>query len=404
MLQKSSQAPLFSIVLPTYGVEPYIAQVLTCLQNQTYSDFEVLVVDDASPDQSAAIAQHFADQDARIRIIHHADNQGLSAARNSGISFAKGCYITFFDPDDTYEPQLLEKVAESLDRQCAQIVLFGHTEDTCNEAGEITQSLAYPVPVLPLIESPATSASSHSANNTDRADNADKSTNSAVVTEASSECAEGHEYPTPEAFHSMVLTWEKNIHYGYAWNKFYDLAFIKEYRLKFKNNPLIEDLEFNVEAFSCAQTVNVVSEPLYHYAKREQGNLTNKFEPRYFELHQRRIQLLVDQQKAWGLWNDESRAALGSLYARYIISALERNNDPRAHMLGSDKKAFVGTLYESKLFNELIPYAQASSPFLNAAYRPLKRKSIAGALAIGKTVHTAKQSASGVLQKIKAKR
>ena len=383
-LQKSSQAPLFSIVLPTYGVEPYIAQALTCLQNQTHSDFEVLVIDDASPDQSVAIAQHFADQDARIRIIHHADNQGLSAARNSGISYAKGRYITFFDPDDTYEPQLLEKVAESLDRQCAQIILFGHTEDTCNEAGEITQSLAYPVPILSSKESSAESSAGSSA--------------IPPVTSAT------HEYQSPEAFHPMVLTWEKNIHYGYAWNKFYDLAFIKEHNLAFKNNPLIEDLEFNVEAFSCAQTVNVVSDLLYHYAKREQANLTNKFEPRYFELHQRRIQLLVDQQKAWGLWSDESRAILGSLYARYIISALERNNDPRAHMLGSDKKAFVGTLYESRLFNELIPYAQASSPFLNAAYQPLKRKSIAGALAIGKTVHTAKQSASGTLQKIKAKR
>lgn len=383
-LQRSSHIPLFSIILPTYGVESYIAQALTCLRNQTYSDFEVLVVDDASPDQSVAIAQRFADQDERIRIIHHTDNQGLSAARNSGISFAKGRYITFFDPDDTYEPQLLEKVAESLDRQRAQIILFGHTEDTCNEAGEITQSFAYPVPISSSKEPPEES-----------------SVGSSAIPSATSAT---HEYQLPEAFHPMVLTWEKNIHYGYAWNKFYDLAFIKEHRLKFKNNPLIEDLEFNVEAFSCARTVNVVSEPLYHYAKREQANLTNKFEPRYFELHQRRIQLLVDQQKAWGLWNDESRAVLGSLYARYIISALERNNDPRAHMLGSDKKAFVGTLYESKLFNELIPYAQASSPFLNAAYQPLKHKSIAGALAIGKTVHVAKQSASGALQKIKAKR
>lgn len=383
-LQRSSHIPLFSIILPTYGVESYIAQALTCLRNQTYSDFEVLVVDDASPDQSVAIAQRFADQDERIRIIHHTDNQGLSAARNSGISFAKGRYITFFDPDDTYEPQLLEKVAESLDRQRAQIILFGHTEDTCNEAGEITQSLAYPVPISSSKEPPEES-----------------SVGSSAIPSATSAT---HEYQSPEAFHPMVLTWEKNIHYGYAWNKFYNLAFIKEHRLTFKNNPLIEDLEFNVEAFSCARTVNVVSEPLYHYAKREQGNLTNKFEPCYFELHQRRIQLLVDQQKAWGLWNDESRAALGSLYARYIISALERNNDPRAHMLGSDKKAFVGTLYESKLFNELIPYAQASSPFLNAAYRPLKHKSIAGALAIGKTVHVAKQSTSGALQKIKAKR
>lgn len=383
-LQRSSHIPLFSIILPTYGVESYIAQALTCLRNQTYSDFEVLVVDDASPDQSIAIAQRFADQDERIRIIHHADNQGLSAARNSGLSFAKGRYITFFDPDDTYEPQLLEKVAESLDRQRAQIILFGHTEDVYNEAGEITQSLAYSVPI-----------------SSSKEPSEESSVGSSAIPSATSAT---HEYQSPEAFHPMVLTWEKNIHYGYAWNKFYDLAFIKEHRLKFKNNPLIEDLEFNVEAFSCARTVNVVSEPLYHYAKREQGNLTNKFEPCYFELHQRRIQLLVDQQKAWGLWNDESRAVLGSLYARYIISALERNNDPRAHMLGSDKKAFVGTLYESKLFNELIPYAQASSPFLNAAYRPLRHKSIAGALAIGKTVHVAKQSASGALQKIKAKR
>lgn len=374
------EAPLFSIVLPTYGVAEYIGRMLECLQVQTYANWEAIVVDDASPDKSARIAQAFADEDARIRIVHHAVNRGLAAARNTGIDEARGRYITFFDPDDTCEPTLLEEVARSLDRQQAQVVLFGHTEDFYGAASEEEpyRVAAYPV----------------------------KSTRREAGEGAASDrnVVLDQEFSDRAQFRPLVLSLETGIHYGYAWNKFYECDYVRTRRLKFEDDPLIEDIEFNILAFQDLDTLNIVSGPLYHYAKREAKNLTNKFVSRYYELHRKRIQLLVDQQLSWELLDDDARAILGGLYARFIVSALERNLDPESNMSRAERRAWVKTLFEDPLFGELIPFARAESALLNAAFKPLKARSVNGTLLLGSVVHAARKRTAGVLRRAKMKR
>ncbi len=74
---------------------------------------------------------------------------------------------------------------------------------------------------------------------------------------------------------------------------------------------MIEDIEFNIRVFQNLPSLNIVGTPLYHYAKREGSNLTNKFVPRYFEVHRQRIQMLRDQQESWGLLTDDSKGILG---------------------------------------------------------------------------------------------
>lgn len=378
------EAPLFSIVLPTYGVAEYIRRMLECLQAQTYVNWEAIVVDDASPDKSAQIAQAFADEDARIRVVHHAVNRGLSAARNTGIDEARGRYITFFDPDDTCEPTLLEEVARSLDRQQAQVVLFGHTEDFYGAASaaaseeEPYRVVAYPV------KSTCREADKGVASNWDM--------------------MLDQEFSDRAQFRPLVLSLETGIHYGYAWNKFYECDYVRARRLKFEDDPLIEDIEFNILAFQDLDTLNIVSGSLYHYAKREAKNLTNKFVPRYYELHRKRIQLLVDQQRSWELLNDDARAILGGLYARFIISALERNLDPESNMTRAERRAWVKALFEDPLFDELIPFARAESALLNAAFKPLKARSVNGTLLLGSVVHAAKKRTAGALRRAKMKR
>lgn len=95
-----------SVILPVYNVERYIAEAIQSVLNQTYTNFELLVIDDESPDRSIEICRTF--QDPRIKIIHQ-KNRGLAGARNTGIRHATGDYLAFLDSDDAWLPEKLEK-------------------------------------------------------------------------------------------------------------------------------------------------------------------------------------------------------------------------------------------------------------------------------------------------------
>lgn len=97
--------PLLSVIVPVYKVEAYLEKCLQSLTAQTYSNLEILLVDDGSPDQSGAICDRWAEQDSRIRVIHQ-ENQGAGAARNAALDVAQGELIGFVDSDDYLSPQM----------------------------------------------------------------------------------------------------------------------------------------------------------------------------------------------------------------------------------------------------------------------------------------------------------
>lgn len=101
-----------SVIIPVYGVEKYIATTAHSVLEQTYKDFELLIIDDGSPDQSIKICQQFTDP--RIKIIRQ-ENRGLAGARNTGIRHAQGKYLAFLDGDDLWLPEKLEKHVERLE-------------------------------------------------------------------------------------------------------------------------------------------------------------------------------------------------------------------------------------------------------------------------------------------------
>lgn len=101
--------PLISIIVPIYNVEAYLRECIDSVLAQTFSDFELILVDDGSPDNCGAICDQYAERDSRIRVIHKA-NGGLSDARNAGLDIAVGKYVYFLDSDDSVVPELLQTV------------------------------------------------------------------------------------------------------------------------------------------------------------------------------------------------------------------------------------------------------------------------------------------------------
>lgn len=105
--------PTISIIVPVYNVENYLPTCLQSILNQTFKDFEAILVDDGSTDTSGSICDEFSEKDPRFIIIHQ-DNKGLPGARNSGLHKAKGEYISFVDSDDYIHPLFLETLYKGI--------------------------------------------------------------------------------------------------------------------------------------------------------------------------------------------------------------------------------------------------------------------------------------------------
>ena len=113
---------LVSIVMPAYNCERYISRAIESVICQTYTNWELIVVNDNSPDRSADIAQEYAKNDSRVRVLHQIPNAGCAQSRNLGIAEANGQYIAFLDSDDVWIPTKLEKQISILKEKSAQIV------------------------------------------------------------------------------------------------------------------------------------------------------------------------------------------------------------------------------------------------------------------------------------------
>ena len=101
--------PKISIITPAYNCEKYLEQSVDSVLSQTWQDWELLIIDDCSKDNTYALMQELAKKDERIRILQNPQNSGAAATRNNGVRQAAGEWIAFIDSDDLWEPDKLEK-------------------------------------------------------------------------------------------------------------------------------------------------------------------------------------------------------------------------------------------------------------------------------------------------------
>ena len=124
---------LISIIIPAYNVEKYISKCLESIIKQTYSNIEIILVDDGSTDKTSEICDEYAKKDDRIKVIH-TENRGVSEARNKGLENVKGNWITFVDSDDWIEEDFCEVLLKKIKDYDADIALCGYkrvTENSC---------------------------------------------------------------------------------------------------------------------------------------------------------------------------------------------------------------------------------------------------------------------------------
>lgn len=136
--------PLVSIIVPVYRVEEYLCRCIDSVLRQTVPDWELILVDDGSPDASGAICDGYAAADGRVTVIHQ-PNRGLSAARNSGLDAARGSLLTFVDSDDWLHDRFIEELTAQLDREDAQVAACRFRRRSDDLVGDETLPTGYTV-------------------------------------------------------------------------------------------------------------------------------------------------------------------------------------------------------------------------------------------------------------------
>lgn len=283
----------FSVIMPVYGTEKYLAHAIDSVLIQDYTDFELILVDDKSKDSCPQICDDYAQKDKRIRVIHKPENQGLGMARNTGLCHANGEYVVFMDSDDTIEPYALKTINNALNNN-EDILCFGMRK-------------VY----------------------TDNNDNI-------IATKDFSCCAfTGNTLKdSGEAF--LLLT--KSKLFQYSCGKAYRTHFLKDSGILFEKTKLIEDFLFNINLFSLTQNISIIPDCLYIYLKPQHQTLASAYSPEFYELSKRKFLLESEFIIKTGIVNNESRQMVLRSHINHILSTFTRNKSKKAGLSAKEQK------------------------------------------------------------------
>lgn len=225
-------SPLISVIVPIYKVEDYLLECVKSITRQTYTNLEIILVDDGSPDRCPQMCDQLASEDARIKVIHK-PNGGLSDARNAGIDAATGEYTLFIDSDDFWinSSVVQNLVNYVLVHQGVEIVAFGRTTYIQNRT---------------FVKMP----------------------------------------PKPENLNiddklkSLTVFLIESDFVGAAYQKLIKTTLLKDHKVYFEKGMLSEDLDWSIRLYLVANRFGSVYYPFYGYRKRE-GSITQSFNPRH---------------------------------------------------------------------------------------------------------------------------
>lgn len=358
----------FSVILPAYNVEQDLRRSLESVEKQTYRNFEAIIIDDCATDRTGEIADDFVlsrMEEGKFRVIHKEKNEGLSEARNTGMSEAVGDYILFLDTDDFYEPDMLESLAESLEDCETDIVVFGFYEDYFDKRDKMQYQVVKSMPAKRWRG-----------------------------------LRQGHSVE----FCDSMVDLERETMYGYAWNKAYRLEYLREKRLRFENIAHIEDITFNIEAFEDVDSLTILEQRFYHYCNRNRRRLTGKYLENYFDLQKTRIIKFLEQQSRWRQINVEELDAktltcMANFYFRAYQSSIVRgiaHGDKRRNIIDKACKE-----RESELYRLLCDHLNTDSRMAKLLYEPLRQGKLRRAYVMAYMICLVQRHFSTVYVKLK---
>ncbi|WP_407376033.1 glycosyltransferase family 2 protein [Methanobrevibacter sp.] len=230
---------MISVIIPVFNVEEYLHVCLNSLLNQSYEDFEIICIDDASTDSSLEILEYFSNKDSRIKILKNGSNNGPGFSRNRGLEEAKGKYISFLDGDDWFSPNAFEVLIEKAERDNLDLLMFKNIV-YYDEPHDFGMESYYDMEFM-------------------------------------------DEYQDKVFNHFDLNKTNLFVMSNAVWNKFYLKSFLDENNISFPNGNLIhEDNPFFYKAVTYAKRISIIGDYL-HNRRRRHGSIMTLNNERLFD-------------------------------------------------------------------------------------------------------------------------
>lgn len=350
-----------TVIMPVYKVEKYVSKAIECILNQTFKNFEFIIVDDGTPDNSGKICDEYAQKDSRIQVIHQ-ENAGAPAARNRAIDIAKGKYLYFMDSDDWAEPEMLQEMYDLAEKNEAELVVTGfYIETYYSDDEKYTQ----------------------------------------IQTE------EPMDFLTQQSFRENAYKlFDKNLLYS-PWNKLYSAKYMSDNNLKFPQTWM-DDFPFVLSFIRDVKKVVFNPKPYYHFMRARAESETAKYKSTLYEKREEEHQWMLDLYKYWDIKDDAKKAAAREMvFRRYIervVGCIENVTNPNCTLSKKERKAEIKRILNNPNVSEALKIAKPNSKYMKIMLLPVKWKNVTLCYLEGTLISRIKTKNVKLFAKLKANR
>lgn len=311
--------PLISVIMPVYNSEKYMKKTITSILDQSLKNIELILVDDCSTDSSISIAKKFEKNDARVRVILQEKNSGPGAAKNKGISVAKGTYLTFCDADDWIESDMYKVLFDNIEYYRGDVAICGIVQEFldvnekiiyCKNAFLVNQFINGELEAVKII---------------------------------------------PELDRAKV--------FAYAWNKLFKNTIVSQYNIKFSDKKFGEDYDFVIGYFKHVNSIVMCKNTYYHYVKRNRNSLSEGYISNYFEIisdrYSKMCKLLINKSAYLG----KVRSQAATIHLKHVLAAIVQLNYHENNLNWSGKLDAMRRIYDNSYTKQALRYAKAENKF-----------------------------------------
>lgn len=348
----------YSIIIPVYNCQDYVGRCIESILNQNYNNYEIILINDGSSDNSGIICDEYAKNNRRIKIIHK-KNEGVSAARNDGINHANGKYICFLDCDDYIDKGFFTTADKIIEKhKDVELINFGFYSEVENSNFEILS--------MDKINYKEKYYTSHEKIKKD-----------------------------------FVNLWDSTMLYN-IWNKIYSARIIKENKITFPGYNWGEDVAFNRLYLNKIEKIYNSKKLFYHYIRERKGAATKNYKQEFFNIRKKEFVEFNEYFEEWGISKNKYYEYSCRRYIERVLGCIENVYCSNMNFINRYKE--VKQIICDPITRESLKYAKPKSKKVKIMLIPIKLKLILISMLMGKTFNIVKNKFPSLFNKLKNRR